>query len=331
MVTNPGFDANTTGWSFANKNGAASTVQSVAITGSSTNVGKVTITNLGTTNSSDNVQLSTNVFIVKDRNYLITFKAHADASRAIGLRILQNASPFSTIFSKTINITGTQATYGFYAYTSTYTGSVALRFFLGNSNVPVYFDDVEMIEELQATLPVSLMSFTGSVHGDIAILNWKTSSEINTQEFEIEKSNNGTDFIAAGKVQAKNVAGGSHYSFSDNETFEGLSYYRLKSVDKDGQYKHSPIITLRFDKTAGVHLKLSPNPATAYCTVSYPVATANAFLTIYHADGRKTGEYNIAVGSTQRSIDVSKFTTGYYFIVYRNNGHLTTSAFVKTK
>ncbi len=153
MISNPTFDVNTTGWTFANKNGGVSTIQSVPMTGSSTNVGNVVITTLPTPNNSDNIQLSTNVFLVKDRNYIITFKASADSARAIGLRILQNASPFATIFSRGVSITTTQATYGSYAYTSTYTGSVALRFFLGNSNKSVYLDDVFITEEAPVVVP----------------------------------------------------------------------------------------------------------------------------------------------------------------------------------
>jgi hypothetical protein len=74
MVTNPTFDANTTGWSFAYRNGATgATIASVPMTGSATNVGKVTPGTLGSPLSMDNVQVGTRVFLVKDRNYLISF------------------------------------------------------------------------------------------------------------------------------------------------------------------------------------------------------------------------------------------------------------------
>jgi hypothetical protein len=78
-------------------------------------------------------------------------------------------------------------------------------------------------------------------------------------------------------------------------------------------------------------LKIFPNPVTTYCSVSYPVATDRASLSLYHADGRKIGEYTIAVGSTQRSIDVSVLSTGHYFIVYKNNDQTISSSFIKQK
>jgi hypothetical protein len=156
LITNPTFDANTTGWSFANKKSAASTVESFELAGSTSNVGKVVITSLGTTTSSDNVQLSTNVFVVKDRNYLITFRGSADAARNASVQLLMNASPWSTIYSKGVALTTTQTKFGSFAFTSTYTGSVAFRFFLGASNIVTYFDDVEIIEE--PTVNVNVIS-----------------------------------------------------------------------------------------------------------------------------------------------------------------------------
>lgn len=329
MVTNPTFDVNTTGWSFANKLGGTSTITSVAMTGSATNVGKVIITNLPTPASSDNIQLSTNVFLVKDRNYLISFKANADAARAISVRLLQNASPFSTIFTKAVNITTTQTTYGTYAYTSTYTGSVALRFFLGNSSIPTYFDDVTMIEEPTSTLPVALASFAGNLTGDKVRLNWTTASEINVKEFVVEKSRDAISFSSLGNVAAANAANGSSYIFTDSELPKGKVYYRLKIADKDGAFRYSNIVVITADAVVGKQLKMFPNPVGSFCSVSYPVAAGGALLSVYTVDGKAMGNYSIATGSTQRSIDVSGLKAGIYFMVYKNNNQTLTSSFIK--
>ncbi|MBC8034662.1 MAG: T9SS type A sorting domain-containing protein [Chitinophagaceae bacterium] len=244
MVANPTFDVNTASWTFSNKNGGVSTVQSVPLTGSATNVGKVVITTLPTPVSSDNIQLSTNVFLVKDRNYIITFKASADSARTVGLRILQNASPFATIFSRNISITTSQATYGSYAYTSTYTGSVALRFFLGASTIPVYFDDVFMTEEAPIVLPTTISTFTGTVTGGLATLEWTTTAEANASEFVIEKGNDSTSFTDIGVVQAQNTSTGSSYSYTDAETVNDTVYYRLRSVDKDSSIRRTKVLAL---------------------------------------------------------------------------------------
>lgn len=332
MVTNPTFDANTTGWSFAYRNGATgATIASVPMTGSATNVGKVTPGTLGSPLSMDNVQVGTRVFLVKDRNYLISFKASADAARNITLRLLQDVSPFGTLYTvSNIALTTTQSTFGTYAYTSTFTGYAALRFWVGgNAVVPVYLDDVIMIEEAPITLPISLVSFSGILAGGKAILNWRTSSELNAQEFVIEKSLDATAFSAVGKVQAKNAVAGSLYSFADAEPLNGVIYYRLQAVDKDGAYTYSKVVALKAEKIPGWVLKIFPNPVTSNCTISYPLAVAHALLSVYTVDGKKVADYNVAAGSVQRTIDVAEFKAGVYFLVYRNNKQTITSSFVK--
>ncbi|MBC7888459.1 MAG: choice-of-anchor D domain-containing protein [Ferruginibacter sp.] len=330
MITNPTFDLNTTGWSFANKNGGAATAESIGITGSTTNVGKVIITSLGTSNSSDHVQFGTNVFVVKDRNYLISFKASADSIRTIGINVLMNASPFSSIFSKGgIALTTTQTTYGTYAFTSSYTGSVAFRFNLGGNLKTVYLDDVSIIEEAPIVLPVSLLSFTGTLQGGKAVLNWITASEINAARFEVEKSFDGREYAPIGIVAANNILNGSSYHFTDNNILNGTMFYRLKSVDKDGSFKYSKIVLIKMDKRAENTIKIFPNPVIDNISISYPTATANTSVSIFLADGKKIGEYKIAAGSTQRSLDVAELGRGLYIIVYKNDGITTTGSFLK--
>jgi len=330
MLSNPHFDFNTAFWSFAYRLGGVATVSSVTFPGSPTNVGKVVVTNLGTSTGIDNVQLSTRVFLVKDRNYLISFKANADAPRNITLRLLQDGPTFNTLYTvSNIALTTTQSTYGTYAYTSSFTGYVALRFFVATNTIPVYFDDVIMIEEPSGTLPASLLSFTGTLTANKATLNWKTGFELNVHDFVIEKSKDGIAFSSIGKVPAKNISTGSSYSFPDAEAVKGLVYYRLKTIDNDGSFALSNIVKLKGGEDIKTSLKIFPNPVTTSITVSYPVASAMASLRIIHADGKKIANYNVAVGSIQRTIDVSGLASGQYFIIYNNAEQTITSSFIK--
>jgi|GEM_PF-1049594 len=329
MISNPTFDVNTTGWTFANKAGGAATVTSVAQPGYTTNVGNVIITNLGTGSATDNIQLSTNVFVVKDRNYLITFTASADAPRNIRLNFLLNASPWSTIFSRnTIPVTTTATNFGPYFWTSTYTGSISFRFFLGGSAIPVYLDNVQMIEEADV-LPIDLLSFNANLTGNNVLLNWATSQEVNAKEFGIEKSTDGRNFSYIGTIAAKNTGNGSHYSFIDYNVSDGHLFYRLKLVDKDGAFKSSKIVSIKKGLIVETGIKVFPNPVASYCLVSYPVAHKNASLSIIRLDGKKVGDYNIVPGSSQRSIDLAGLSNGYYIMVYKNNQQTISSRFIK--
>ncbi|OBX26988.1 hypothetical protein A9996_00955 [Gelidibacter algens] len=151
MIANPSFDTDTTGWGFSNKNGGSSTLDMVTLPGYDTNVAKVTVTNLGNSTGIDNVQLSYNrVFVVKGKNYLLSFRGSADVSRNINLILLMSGSPYSTIYNKSaIPLTTTPTNFGPYTFTSSFTGYVDFRFHLGGTiSTPVYLDNISIMEDV---------------------------------------------------------------------------------------------------------------------------------------------------------------------------------------
>ncbi|MEL6944906.1 MAG: hypothetical protein AAFO82_19800, partial [Bacteroidota bacterium] len=90
-------------------------------------------------------------------------------------------------------------------------------------------------------LPVELIDFKAIAERGTGVwLKWATASEINSDVFLIEKSQDGNIFKEIGKLKA---AGNSFkkldYSYLDENPFEGNNYYRLKQVDLDGQYEYS--------------------------------------------------------------------------------------------
>jgi hypothetical protein len=91
-------------------------------------------------------------------------------------------------------------------------------------------------------LPIELLSFTAKAQHSTTKLDWTTASELNSSHFEIERSGNGWDFEAFGSVTAAgNSSSLLHYSMIDDAPLTGVSYYRLKQVDLDGNFTYSGI------------------------------------------------------------------------------------------
>jgi len=97
-------------------------------------------------------------------------------------------------------------------------------------------------------------------------LEWKTSQELNSSHFEIEKSTNGTDFRFIGKVAA---AGSSltqrTYHFVDGQVME-YNYYRLKMVDVDRRFSYSETILIK-DAGAVQQVWIVNNPFRSYVDI----------------------------------------------------------------
>ena len=93
-------------------------------------------------------------------------------------------------------------------------------------------------------LPVTLVSFTGKNNGGGNMLSWTVANEKGIDYYGLERSTDGQNFSGVSSVVA---SGKSGYSFSDNLNLTGYSfyYYRLKIVDKDGNFKYSSVVKIK--------------------------------------------------------------------------------------
>ncbi len=112
----------------------------------------------------------------------------------------------------------------------------------------------------QSTLPIELLEFTADPNGKAVDLKWETAHEVNNDYFTIERSDEGFSFSPIGQVKgAGNSNGALSYVESDHQPLHGLSYYRLKQTDFDGNYSYSQIVPVNFDE--GFNVNIFPNPS----------------------------------------------------------------------
>jgi len=110
-------------------------------------------------------------------------------------------------------------------------------------------------------VPVSLLSFHGRAHDDRVKLNWKTTAEMNTGKYEIERLTAERTFKKIGEVKAAgNGLASQQYVSFDNNPAKGINQYRLKMVDVDGNYTYSKTIQVLVG-SKGQTFAIYPNPA----------------------------------------------------------------------
>ncbi len=168
-------------------------------------------------------------------------------------------------------------------------------------------------------LPVSFTDFTASKWLEIASrLQWKTSQEINSARFEVERSEDAIHYIKIGSVEA---AGNSSiltsYNFTDYQPAPGLNYYRLKQVDRDGRYEYTPSRLVRFDRIKTATITCYPNPTSGILNIQIPENNRQEALliNISHTGGVVVVQYKISAnGQTVRTVDLSRLPKGTYFI-----------------
>lgn len=160
-------------------------------------------------------------------------------------------------------------------------------------------------------LPVTLSSFTGEVNGKVAVLNWRTEAEEQTERFEVERRVPNGNFEAIGTlVSAGNSSVTLDYEFTDEAPANGANDYRLRMIDQDGSYEFSHIVTLSFRGIEGADLRQTA-PGQLRLT---GVETGAQFI-FTNAAGAVIRQGS--TGGSATDIDANGLPAGVYFLMLR--------------
>ena len=129
----------------------------------------------------------------------------------------------------------------------------------------------------ESSLPVTLRSFSAKKgEGITVVLDWITTSESNSQEFEIQHSTDAKRWDAIGTVQAKGESKERvNYSYTHATPAPGENLYRLKMIDQDGTFTFS-----RIESVSMAIATLYPNPASDKIIVSMQGVANSAVTTV---------------------------------------------------
>lgn len=158
-------------------------------------------------------------------------------------------------------------------------------------------------------LPVTLVEFTAEKaardFGAAVLLRWQTSTEENSDRFEIERSADGSIWTQINTIPAK---GGknetSHYDATDVAPLEGQNYYRLKMIDRDDSFAYSRIRNVLLETP----VVLFPNPAQNKLFVRGILCER---VQVYDSSGQMLVDENKV---TQEGIDISQLPDGPYIV-----------------
>lgn len=174
-------------------------------------------------------------------------------------------------------------------------------------------------------LPVGLEYFKGEKLSSAIRLYWKTNSENNAGVFDVERSNNGNDFSVIGTVAAINNTTGSLYTYDDNNYSGQVIYYRLKQVDKNGQFKYSGIVTFQNGSTRENVVTIYNNPFKENFDISiYTPEQSKVVVNMLDVTGKLLYAKTLNT-STNSTITIRPETTGLsagmYFVQVNINGN----------
>jgi hypothetical protein len=156
--------------------------------------------------------------------------------------------------------------------------------------------------------PVTDISFSAVARENIVRLNWSCAAELSSFGFEVERSNDGINFISLGTVSIQhNETAARNYCFEDKNLSVGTFFYRIIQASISGNYHYSEQVEVSVSIPQKVRLQQNyPNPSNPETVIEYQLPQEmRVNLQIYDVLGH---EIRILVNEHQAA--------GYYSIVW---------------
>jgi hypothetical protein len=183
-------------------------------------------------------------------------------------------------------------------------------------------------------LPITLLSFSGKINGEVNDLYWTTATEANSKWHVIERSNDGfTDWAEVGRRNAAGTTTTMHnYTLTDSKPFP-KSYYRLRNIDVDGTSQLSQVILLERKKGVFGFVGVYPNPTTGNVRIEYE-SESNKLISLSVIDelGRVLQQKQVETlrnGINDFDIDLSNYPDAVYMVTIDNGAKRNVTKVVK--
>lgn len=180
-------------------------------------------------------------------------------------------------------------------------------------------------------LPITLTGFNGVLKGQNVVMYWQAVTDINTNYFDVERSNGNDAFKTVQTVKSVNNSTVNSYQAQDDVS--GLInntktvYYRLKIVNKDGKASYSNIVTVSLTKNTT--LKAWPNPANSVLRVATGNYAGKLKVTVFDVQGKKVADYYCNAANGVASLNISNISAGAYMLYTVINGATINQKFIK--
>ena len=169
-----------------------------------------------------------------------------------------------------------------------------------------------------APLPIQLLTFEAEPVGNTVLVSWTTASEINNDYFTIERSVDAVNYAPIGTVDgAGNSNTSRSYTYTDIQPMMGISYYRLRQTDFNGDFEVFDPAVVNFGSGLVQGAALFPNPAVEYAHVMInTAASGKGWVRVTDVTGRLISNYQIVMekGMTPFTLQTDDLAPGKYLV-----------------
>jgi hypothetical protein len=177
----------------------------------------------------------------------------------------------------------------------------------------------------EAPLPVKFIGFNIARQQNDVLVQWATGEEASNDYFEVQRSENGTNWYVVGKVAgAGNSSNVNTYEFIDRNATAAVLYYRVRQVDLDGKASITVVRMVKNNKAA-LAVNISTGGAqTVYVHFSEKV-NANVVVRLSTANGQLIGQKTYSNPVGQVLVPVTTSAKGIFVVTVTDGNGLSVS------
>lgn len=189
------------------------------------------------------------------------------------------------------------------------------------------------------SLPIELLTFDAERQTiDLVKLHWTTATEVNNKGFYIERMLEiEGEFEVIGWIDGHGTTTSvMHYQMEDENSYEGVSYYRLKQIDWDGTITYSGIRAIEGIERTPIDVNVYPNPTQRYLNIRFdnlPIEVEKATVQIINANGQVMSSQQISLEAYEviRLDEIEDLIPSIYLLsIEMDNGERLLHKFIKT-
>jgi hypothetical protein len=169
-------------------------------------------------------------------------------------------------------------------------------------------------------LPIEMYRFELTKNTNYVSVNWSTASEHKNDYFTIEKTKDGSVFETVGIIKGAGTSQQANdYTYKDIHPLKGISYYRLKQTDYDGNFTYSQMRAIEYSGDLNPGFNIIPNPSDNFSSAQLIFTDLkDRYVDIIVADVSGKIIYNSKVHGND-NFTLPQFGAGYYFVSVKND------------
>jgi len=164
-----------------------------------------------------------------------------------------------------------------------------------------------------SALPVTFAGFYATKNNNDVVLTWSTAQELNNNNFEIQRSADGSSWSVIAVVMGMGTSNTlTQYSYTDKNNTAATAYYRIRQVDFDGNFEFSTVKVIRGSEATPV-TKVYASSNNINIEFNKAI-TGNVTVRVLNTNGQLLAQQNFAQANYRITMNSNGKSAGLYVV-----------------